>query len=107
MDANFKQHIDDTLANNPIVVFMKGTKTAPQCGFSARVVQIFNALNVPFHDVNIFDDDNIRSGMKEFSNWPTFPQVYINTQFVGGCDILTEMYESGELQPMVAGIATS
>lgn len=101
MDTNFKQQMDDLLAKHHIVLFMKGTKIAPQCGFSARVVQIFNALDVPFHDVNIFDDENIRSGMKEYSNWPTFPQVYINKQFVGGCDILTEMYESGELQPMV------
>lgn len=102
MDTPFKQQIDELVTKNPIVVFMKGTKEMPQCGFSARVVQIFNTLGVAFHDVNILANEQLRTEMKTYSNWPTFPQVYIKGEFVGGCDIVTEMYEKGELQPLVS-----
>ncbi|MBI4237811.1 MAG: Grx4 family monothiol glutaredoxin [Deltaproteobacteria bacterium] len=102
MDATFKQQIDTLLAQHKVVVFMKGAQTMPQCGFSARVVQIFNTLGVAFHDVDILANEQIRTEMKTYSNWPTFPQVYINGEFVGGCDIVTEMYEKGELQPLVS-----
>jgi monothiol glutaredoxin len=101
MDDTTKQKIDDQIKNNTIMIYMKGTKDEPQCGFSNQVVQIFKVIGVPFETYNILEDDAIRSGVKEYSNWPTIPQVYLNAEFLGGCDIVTEMYQSGELQPMV------
>jgi monothiol glutaredoxin len=82
----------------PVVLFMKGTPVFPQCGFSARVVQILSHLGVPFKGVNVLEDMEIREGIKAYTNWPTIPQLYVNGEFVGGCDIVTEMFQDGELQ---------
>jgi len=101
MTPDVQERIDNLIQQNKIVVFMKGNKLMPQCGFSNNVVQILNMLAVPFETVDILDDSEIRQGIKEHSNWPTIPQVYINGQFVGGSDILIEMYQKGELQQMV------
>jgi len=80
---------------------MKGSKAAPQCGFSARVVQILGHLGVDYRDINVLDDMGIREGVKSFSNWPTIPQLYVKGEFVGGCDIITEMFQAGELQELL------
>lgn len=101
MTPEVKERIDNLINQNKIMVFMKGTKLMPQCGFSNNVVQILNTLGVPFQTVDILADNDIRQGIKEYSNWPTIPQIYINGQFVGGSDIMIEMYQSGELQQMV------
>lgn len=93
--------IEEIIKNNEIVLFMKGTKDMPQCGFSATVVQILGRCGVEFKDVNVLADASVRDGIKEFSNWPTIPQLYIKGEFVGGCDIAREMYQSGELQAML------
>ena len=87
---------------NPVLLFMKGTPMFPQCGFSARVIQILKHAGVPFKTVNVLEDQEIREGIKAFSNWPTIPQLYVKGEFVGGCDIVTEMYQSGELQTLLA-----
>ena len=86
-----------TIKTNDIVLFMKGTKDVPGCGFSANVVQILNNLNVKYIDIDVLSDDNLKESMKKFTNWPTFPQLYVKGEFVGGCDIVKEMFESGEL----------
>jgi monothiol glutaredoxin len=101
MTPELKERIDNLVNQNKIVVFMKGSKLMPQCGFSNNVVQILNTLGVPFETVDILEDYEVRQGIKEYSNWPTIPQVYIDGQFVGGSDILIEMYQNGELQQMV------
>lgn len=101
MTPDLKQRIEDLIKSDRIVVFMKGTKLMPQCGFSNNVVQILNTLGVPFTTFDILKDQDIRQGIKEYSNWPTIPQVYVNGEFVGGSDILIELYQSGELQQMV------
>ena len=101
MTPELKEQIDNLLEQNKIVVFMKGTKLMPQCGFSNNVVQILNTLGVPFETVNVLDEYEIRQGIKEYSNWPTIPQVYINGEFVGGSDVLIELYQKGELQQIV------
>jgi monothiol glutaredoxin len=101
MTPELKERLDNLVKQNKILVFMKGTKLMPQCGFSNNVVQILNTLGVPFETVNVLDDYEIRQGIKEYSNWPTIPQVYVNGQFVGGSDILIELYQKGELQQMV------
>lgn len=101
MTPEQKERIDNLVNQNKIVVFMKGTKLMPQCGFSNNVVQILNTLGVPFQTVDVLEDYEVRQGIKEYSNWPTIPQVYVNGQFVGGSDILIEMYQNGELQQMV------
>ncbi|BAU04339.1 MULTISPECIES: Grx4 family monothiol glutaredoxin [Fischerella] len=101
MTPELKERIDNLLKENKILVFMKGTKLMPMCGFSNNVVQILNTLGVPFETVNILDDYELRQGIKEYSNWPTIPQVYINGEFVGGSDIMIELYQKGELQQMV------
>jgi monothiol glutaredoxin len=101
MTPELKEKIDNLVKENKILVFMKGTKLMPQCGFSNNVVQILNTLGVPFETINVLDDFEIRQGIKEYSNWPTIPQVYIDGQFVGGSDILIEMYQKGELQQLV------
>ncbi|SBO42860.1 Grx4 family monothiol glutaredoxin [Cyanobium sp. NIES-981] len=98
MDASVKQRIDSLVAASPIMVFMKGTKLMPQCGFSNNVVQILNALGVPFDTFDVLSDPEIRQGIKEYSEWPTIPQVYLKGEFIGGSDILIEMYNSGELR---------
>ena len=87
---------------NPVLLFMKGTPMFPQCGFSARVIQILKHAGVPFKSVNVLEDQEIREGIKAFSNWPTIPQLYVKGEFVGGCDIITEMYQSGELQTLLS-----
>lgn len=93
--------IDKLLADNKIMVFMKGNKLMPQCGFSNQVVQILNILGVPYETIDVLADQDIRQGIKEYSNWPTIPQVYINGEFIGGSDVMTEMYQKGELQQLV------
>tara|TARA_B100001564_G_C20606309_1_gene655308 strand:+ start:607 stop:921 length:315 start_codon:yes stop_codon:yes gene_type:complete len=94
--------IEDTINNNDVVLFMKGTQEQPMCGFSATVVQILNILDVPFHDVNVLADNDIREGIKQYTDWPTIPQLYVKGEFIGGCDIIKQMYEDGELQPLLA-----
>lgn len=101
MTPETKAKIDNLLQENKIMVFMKGNKLMPQCGFSNNVVQILNTLAVPFETVDVLADSDIRQGIKEYSNWPTIPQVYIDGQFVGGSDILIELYQKGELQQLV------
>ena len=92
--------IRDTVTRNDVVLFMKGTKTMPQCGFSSRVAGVLNYMGVNFVDVNVLEDEAIRQGIKEFSDWPTIPQLYVKGEFVGGCDIVTEMTLSGELDEL-------
>jgi monothiol glutaredoxin len=94
--------IGKTIAENDVVLFMKGTKLMPQCGFSGGAVQILGLMGVDFKDVNVLADPEIRQGVKDFSNWPTIPQIYVKGEFVGGFDILREMYEQGELEPFLA-----
>lgn len=96
------------ISENDVVLYMKGTAVFPQCGFSAAVVQILSQLGVPFKDVNVLEDSTIREGIKSFTNWPTIPQLYVKGEFVGGCDIVREMYMNGELQDLLAskGIAS-
>lgn len=101
MTPEVKEKLDALVNNNKIMVFMKGTKLMPQCGFSNNVVQILNSMGVPFETVDVLSDSEIRQGIKEYSSWPTIPQVYINGEFVGGSDILIELYQKGELQQMV------
>jgi monothiol glutaredoxin len=101
MDATLKQKIEETVQKNKIVLFVKGTKQFPQCGFSNAVITIFKQLGVPFETVNILADQDLRQGMKEYSAWPTFPQIYVGGEFIGGCDIVKEMHEKGELEPIV------
>jgi monothiol glutaredoxin len=93
--------IDELVKQNKIMVFMKGNKLMPQCGFSNNVVQILNTLGVPYETVDVLADPEIRQGIKEYSNWPTIPQVYINGEFIGGSDIMIELYQKGELQEVV------
>jgi len=101
MNPEVKERIDNLVNQNKILVFMKGNKLMPQCGFSNNVVQILNTLGVPYETVDVLDDYEIRQGIKEYSNWPTIPQVYINGEFVGGSDVLIELYQQGELQQLV------
>jgi len=101
MTPEIKERLDNLVNQNKIVVFMKGTKLMPQCGFSNNVVQMLNTLGVPFETIDVLADSEIRQGIKEYSNWPTIPQVYVDGQFVGGSDILIEMYQKGELQQVV------
>ncbi len=90
--------IRKTIADNDVVLFMKGTKQSPQCGFSSQVAQILGLVGVAYKDVNVLDDMGVREGIKAFANWPTIPQLYIKGEFAGGCDIVREMFQSGELQ---------
>ena len=101
--SDTQQRIDDLVKSNDLVLFMKGTPVFPQCGFSAAVVDCLSQLGVKFHGINILVDPELRQGIKEFSQWPTIPQLYVKGEFVGGSDILMEMYESGELQQMLNG----
>ena len=100
MDENTKNIIQDHIENNDVCLFMKGTPDAPQCGFSMAVSNILKLLEVSFTSVNVLQDQSLRDGIKVFSDWPTIPQLYIKKEFVGGCDIIKEMYESGELKKM-------
>jgi monothiol glutaredoxin len=94
--------IRKTVASNDVVLFMKGNKAMPQCGFSAQVVHILGHLGVPYKDVNVLEDMSIRDGIKSFSNWPTIPQLYVKGEFIGGCDIIREMFQASELQQLLA-----
>lgn len=94
--------IKSDIAAHPVMLYMKGTAMFPQCGFSARVVQILTHLGVPFDTANVLEDDELREGIKQFSNWPTVPQLYVKGEFIGGCDIVTEMFQSGELATLLA-----
>ena len=98
--------IKEQVTTNPVVLYMKGTPRAPMCGFSATAVQILQACNLPlFFSVNVLEEPEIREGIKDFSNWPTIPQLYVRGEFVGGCDIMREMYQSGELKQLLEGLA--
>jgi monothiol glutaredoxin len=99
--SDIHQTIKETIETNRVVLFMKGTKTFPQCGFSARAVEILKKCGAEFKDVNVLADPAIRQGIKEFSSWPTIPQIYVDGKFVGGSDILMEMYASGDLQKLL------
>ncbi len=101
MTPELKARIDQLVQDNKILVFMKGTKLMPQCGFSNNVVQILNMMGVPYETVDVLEDYEIRQGIKEYSAWPTIPQVYINGEFIGGSDILIELYQKGELQQVL------
>ncbi|NND17241.1 MAG: Grx4 family monothiol glutaredoxin [Silicimonas sp.] len=92
--------IKDTVTSNDVVLFMKGTKSMPQCGFSSRVAGVLNFMGVDYTDVNVLSDDALRQGIKDYSDWPTIPQLYVKGEFVGGCDIITEMTLSGELDQL-------
>jgi len=94
---NARERIEKLISDHPVVLFMKGTPQFPQCGFSGQVIQILDYLGAPVHGVNVLEDDEIRQGVKEFTNWPTIPQLYVKGAFVGGCDITREMFQSGEL----------
>ena len=101
MDQNALNKIKQTVTENPIVLYMKGTRDFPQCGFSNRVIQILDEVGAVYMDINILEDDELRQGLKVFSNWPTFPQLYIKGELIGGCDIVTELYENGELEALL------
>jgi len=98
MDQKTKEIIDNEISNNEICLFMKGTPDAPQCGFSMTVSNILKVLEVKFTGINVLENEQLRQGIKEYSDWPTIPQLYIKKEFVGGCDIIKEMYEKGELK---------
>jgi len=100
IDANVQERIRTEVQGSDVVLFMKGTPVFPQCGFSARVVQVLTHLGVKFRSVDVLSDPSIRQGIKEYSNWPTIPQLYVKGEFVGGCDIITEMFQTGELSEM-------
>lgn len=100
-----KQRIEETLKNNTIVLYMKGTPQFPQCGFSGRAVQLLQACGAEFASVDVLADPEVREGIKQYSNWPTIPQLYINGQFIGGSDIMMELYQKGELQKLVSQAA--
>ena len=101
LDDTTRDQIDTEIASEDVVLFMKGTPVFPQCGFSAAVVGVLSHLEVKFRGINVLDDDSIREGIKAYSDWPTIPQLYVKGEFVGGCDIIREMYESGELTEML------
>jgi monothiol glutaredoxin len=101
MDTHVAERIRQELQNNDVVLFMKGSPVFPQCGFSAAVVQVLSHLGVKFNGIDVLQDPGLRQGIKDFSNWPTVPQLYVKGEFVGGCDIVREMYQSGELQGLL------
>ena len=103
MEQAVRERIQGTLNSKRIVLFMKGNKNFPQCGFSAQVLGLLKQNGADFRDVNILADADLRSGLKEYSNWPTFPQLYVDGQLIGGCDIVTSLNESGELKTILAG----
>jgi monothiol glutaredoxin len=100
--SDIQSTIRETVESNRVVLFMKGTKNFPQCGFSARAVDILKKCGAPFKDVNVLADPELRQGIKEFSNWPTIPQVYVDGKFLGGSDILIEMFQAGDLQKLLS-----
>jgi monothiol glutaredoxin len=101
MSEGIMKKIQSQIDQNKVILYMKGTKEVPQCGFSARVVQIINSYDVPFETVDVLADPEIRQGIKDYSDWPTIPQLFINGKFIGGCDICMEMDERGELEPLL------
>ena len=101
MEPTVKERIEKVLSGNKIVLFMPGNPSFPQCGFSARAVAILRELGVQFESVDVLDDEDIRQGIKEYGNWPTIPQLYVNKELIGGSDIMLEMYQSGELKDVV------
>ena len=101
MDKQIKELIDNEINNNEVCLFMKGTPDAPQCGFSMAVSNILKILEVKFKGINVLENEQLRLGIKEYSEWPTIPQLYIKKEFVGGCDIVKEMYENGELNKVL------
>tara|TARA_Y100000814_G_scaffold218088_1_gene162503 strand:- start:228 stop:566 length:339 start_codon:yes stop_codon:yes gene_type:complete len=102
MDENTRQRIQTEVDTNDVLLFMKGTPVFPQCGFSAAVIQVLSHLQVKFNSVNVLEDMDIREGIKHYSDWPTIPQLYVKGEFVGGCDIIREMFETGELSTFLA-----
>ena len=98
---NTKEKIKDLIDKNNVCLFMKGTPDSPQCGFSMAVSNVLKHLNVNFNGINVLEDENIRQGIKDFSDWPTIPQLYIKGEFIGGCDIVKEMFEKGELKKLL------
>jgi len=102
MSDSVTQQIDQVVKNNDVVLFMKGTPEFPQCGFSQRVTAILNTYEVPFAAVNVLLNNELREGIKVYSDWPTIPQLYVKAEFVGGCDIVSEMHEAGELEELLA-----
>ena len=96
-----KEKIDNLINENKVCLFMKGTPDSPQCGFSMTVTNVLKHLNVKFKGVNVLEDDNLRQGIKEYSDWPTIPQLYINKEFIGGCDIVKELFEKGDLKKIL------
>ena len=99
--GNVQEWIGKQIAGNDVVLFMKGTKTMPQCGFSMQVAQILNHLGVDFEDINVLEDMSVRDGVKAYFNWPTIPQLYVKGEFIGGCDIVREMFQAGELHALI------
>jgi monothiol glutaredoxin len=99
--SDARERIESAIKGNKIMIFMKGNRSFPQCGFSAATVAIFDELGVPYATADVLSDPELRDGIKRYSNWPTIPQVYIDGKFVGGCDIIREMHETGELEPLV------
>jgi monothiol glutaredoxin len=102
MDNAVAERIKSEVQDNDVVLFMKGTPVFPQCGFSAAVVQVLNHMGVKYKGIDVLVDPSLRQGIKDFSNWPTIPQLYVKGEFIGGCDIVREMYENGELQDLLA-----
>ena len=100
MNENIKNKINDTVKSSDVCLFMKGTPEVPQCGFSLAVSNVLKHLKVKFTGINVLEDNELREGIKEYSDWPTIPQLYVKGEFVGGCDIIREMYESGELKQL-------
>ena len=105
MDATVRERIDQNVKANRVLLFMKGTPAFPQCGFSHQVVQILRHYGVEFQSVNVLEDMEIREGIKEYSNWPTIPQLYVDGEFIGGCDILMELHSRGELEAVLGSAA--
>jgi len=101
--VDVSENIKNEIKSSDVVLFMKGTPVFPQCGFSAAVVEVLSNLGVKFNTVNVLDSDEMREGIKKFSNWPTIPQLYVKEEFIGGCDIIKEMHESGELMELFNG----
>jgi monothiol glutaredoxin len=102
MTMSVKEKISKTVSENDVVLYMKGTPVFPQCGFSSTVVQVLDYLGVKYESVNVLEDMDIRQGIKEYNNWPTIPQVFVKGEFIGGCDIVREMFENGELRSLMA-----
>ncbi|MBO45153.1 MAG: monothiol glutaredoxin, Grx4 family [Rhodospirillaceae bacterium] len=101
-ESPITERIQQEVNDNDIVLFMKGSPVFPQCGFSAAVVQVLSELNVKFKGIDVLEDPSVRQGIKEFSNWPTIPQLYVKGEFIGGCDIIREMHDTGELQTLIS-----